>query len=84
MNFLLEPTDPEVFWTYQQELTIDGQRQGLFYRFGSSGRVALSALSYINFQARRRSFLVQAFHTFPDDYAVVKTQSLFQLPPSAG
>ena len=84
MNFLLEPTDPEVFWTYQQELTVDGQRQGLFYRFGSSGRVALGALSYINFQARRRSFLVQAFHTFPDDYAVVKSQSLFQLPSPTG
>jgi len=42
--------------------------------------VALGALSYINFEARNRSLLVQAFHTFPDDYAVVKSQSLFQLP----
>jgi hypothetical protein len=80
MSFQLEPTDPEVFWTYQQELAIDGQRHGLLCRFGSSGRMAIGALSYINFQARRHSFLVQAFHTFPDDYAVVKSQSLFQLP----
>ena len=26
------------------------------------------------------SLIVQAFHTFPDDYAIVKSQSLFQLP----
>ena len=50
------------------------------HRFDSSGRIALGALSYINLEARNRSLLVQAFHTFPDDYAIVKSQSLFQLP----
>jgi hypothetical protein len=79
-SFQLEPTDPEVFWTFQQELAIEGQRQGMLHRFGASGRMALGALSYINFEARNRSLLVQAFHTFPDDYAIVKSQSLFQLP----
>jgi hypothetical protein len=24
--------------------------------------------------------LIQAFHTFPDDYAIVKSQSRFELP----
>jgi hypothetical protein len=28
---------------------------------------------------RSRKLLIQAFHTFPDDYAVVKSQSLFEL-----
>ena len=79
-SFQLEPADPEVFWTFQQELAIEGQRQGMLHRFGSSGRMALGALSYINFEARNRSLLVQAFHTFPDDYAIVKSQSLFELP----
>jgi hypothetical protein len=80
MGFQLEPTDPEVFWTFQQELAADGKRRGMLHRFDSSGRIALGALSYINFEARSRSLLVQAFHTFPDDYAIVKSQSLFQLP----
>jgi hypothetical protein len=80
MSFQLEPTEPEVFWTYQQELAADGQRQGMLHRFDSSGRLPLGALSYINFEARQKSLLIQAFHTFPDDYAVVKSQSLFQLP----
>ena len=79
-SFQLEPTDPEVFWTFQQELAVEGQRQGMLHRFGSSGRMALGALSYINLEARNRSLLVQAFHTFPDDYAIVKSQSLFELP----
>ena len=42
--------------------------------------VTLGASSYINFETRNRSLLVQTFHTFPDDYAIVKSQSLFQLP----
>lgn len=80
VNFQLEPVEPEVFWTFQQELSGDGQRQGMLYRFDSSGRMALGALSYINLEARNRSLLVQAFHTFPDDYAIVKSQSLFEIP----
>jgi hypothetical protein len=81
MNFQLEPTDPEVFWAFQQELAVQGEQQGLIHRFDSNGRLALGAMSYINIEAGHRSFLIQAFHTFPDDYAIVKSQSLFQLPP---
>jgi hypothetical protein len=80
MSFQLEPVSPEVFWTFQQELAHDGERRGLLHLFNASGRMALGALSYINVETRNRSFLVQAFHTFPDDYAIVKSQSLFQLP----
>jgi len=48
--------------------------------FGASGRLALGALSYVNVETRNRCMLVQAFHTFPDDCAIVKSQSLFELP----
>ena len=80
VNFQLEPVEPEVFWTYQQELSHDSHHKGMLYRFDSSGRMALGAISYINLQSRNRSLRVQAFHTFPDDYAIVKSQSLFQMP----
>ena len=80
VSFQLEPVAPEVFWTFQQELVDDGQQQGMLQTFDSSGRMAIGALSYIHVESRSRSLLVQAFHTFPDDYAIVKSQSLFQLP----
>jgi len=80
MQFSLEPVAPEVFWTYQQELSIEGIQHGLLHRFDSSGRMAMGALSYVHFEARNRSLMVQAFHTFPDDYAIVKSQSLFEIP----
>jgi hypothetical protein len=80
MSFQLEPVDPEFFWTFQQELAQDGLRQGMLHKFDASGRMALGALSYINVETRMRKLLIQAFHTFPDDYAIVKSQSVFQLP----
>ena len=80
VSFQLEPVEPEVFWTFQQELAQDGLRQGMLHKFDASGRMALGALSYINVETRTRKLLIQAFHTFPDDYAIVKIQSIFQLP----
>jgi len=79
-NFQLEPVAPELFWAFQEELSRDGERQGLMHVFESSGRMALGAVSYIYAETRSRSLLVQSFHTFPDDCAIVKCQSVFELP----
>ena len=80
MNFQLETVEADVFWTFQDELNLCAERQGMLHRFHPSGRMALGALSYVNVETRNRSLLVQAFHTFPDDYAIVKSQSLFEIP----
>jgi hypothetical protein len=79
-SFQLEPVAPEIFWSFQEELAADGERQGLMHNFDSSGRIALGAVSYIYPETRSRSLLIQAFHTFPDDCAIVKSQSVFELP----
>ena len=78
--FQLEAVAPEVFWTFQQELCTEGIKHGLFHRFESGGRLALGAISWLNIETRAKSLLVQAFHTFPDDLAIVKSQSLFEAP----
>jgi hypothetical protein len=80
VNFQLETVPPEIFWLLQEELLRDGDRRGLLHRFDAGGRIALGALSFIDVQTRNRTMSVHAFHTFPDDYAIVKSQSLFQLP----
>ena len=78
--FQLETVDQEVFWSFQQELLTAGQKRGLLHRFEGGGRLALGALSWIDVETRPRSLFVQAFHTFPDDLAIVKSQSLFEAP----
>ena len=79
VNFQIETVEPAIFWMYQEELSLDSERDGMLHRFDSSGRMAMGALSYINIETRNRSLIVQAFHTFPDDYAIVKSQSHFQI-----
>lgn len=78
-HFQLETVGAEMFWMVGQQLG-KGQPEGLIHRFGSSGRMALGAISYVNIETRLNSMLVQAIHTFPDDYAIVKVESLFTLP----
>lgn len=77
--FQLERVDAEVFWGLQQEFAAAGARRGLLHRFEPQGRMVLGALSWIDVETRPRSLLVQAFHTFPDDLAIVKSQSLFEV-----
>lgn len=80
VSFQLETVHPDLFWTFQNELCGETcETKGMLHRFDSSGRIALGAMSYINVESRSRSLLIQAFHTFPDDYALVKSQSLFEV-----
>ncbi len=78
-HFHLEPVEPGMFRMVQQQLG-QGPTEGLLHTFDASGRMALGALSYVNIETRQNSMLVQAIHTFPDDYAIVKVESLFSLP----
>jgi hypothetical protein len=79
-SFQLERVRPDVFWTFQQELTADSISQGLFHRFATHGRLSVGAISWVNVETRTKSLLLQAFHTFPEEFAIVKSQSIFQLP----
>ncbi len=78
--FSLEPANAERFSVYQKQLTLQATRQGLLHQFESNGRWEAGATSYINVESRDKIFRVQAFHTFPDDCAVLRIQSSFHLP----
>lgn len=79
-SFQLDLVEPEAFWALQQEILWDSISQGMLQRFDSGGRIALGAMSYVTIEPRRHALAVRAIHTFPNDFAVVRTQSLFQLP----
>lgn len=81
-DFSLETADSETIRRYQQEIQLANPKQGLLYQFESSGRIGVGAFSYIHFESRARALRIQAIHTFPDNGAVLKSQSIFQLPKS--
>ncbi len=77
-SFAVERLEREIFGRLQMELEHDAQERGISYSFVPPHRLASSPLSHITIEARARSLLVQTFHTFPDDCAIVKSQSLFE------
>ncbi len=80
VEFSLETVENDAFFTYQKEFALAGAKSGLMHNFDASGRFGLGALSYVHVESRERQLKVLALHTFPDDCAIVKTQSVFQLP----
>jgi hypothetical protein len=79
MRFSLEPADATKFAAYQRELTLQATRQGMLQQFEPAGRFETGALSYVNVDSRDKVLCVQAFHTFPDDCALLKIQSWYRL-----
>lgn len=75
----LEKLDTEVFMNLHEEISLDCDKAKISHRFSSASRLAPSPLSLIQTDLTRNSLLVHAFHTFPEERAIVKTQSLFEL-----
>ncbi len=77
--FEVERVDRELFAHLTEEVTLDADRTGLFQRFSPSNRMAPAAISHIRVESLARGLSVQAFHTFPEDLAVVRVVSLFEM-----
>ena len=75
----LEVLPPDVFLHVHEELAADGARSGLIFHFRPQHRLGLTPLGYVTVTPVRTGLSIAAFHTFPDEFAVVKTQSLIEL-----
>ena len=78
-DYELQRVPKELFWQIQKQLGDSSQSDELIHVFNSSGRVAIGGLSFVNVETRMKTLRVQAIHTFPDDLALVKTESTFKL-----
>jgi hypothetical protein len=78
----VERVELEIFHHLCEEMTLDAARDGLFHRFRSANRLAPPPLSHLRVDSRANGLAIQSFHTFPDERAIVRTQSLFELKPS--
>ncbi|MEM7454541.1 MAG: DUF2617 family protein [Planctomycetota bacterium] len=73
----LEGANPKTFVTIQQQLDEQAACEGLVHRFEASGRNVFGAISYINVQSFHAHVRIRTFHTFPDTYSVLKSESKF-------
>lgn len=73
-----ESMQPEVFLRVHEELAADGARRGVLFHFRPHHRLGLTPLGLVTAESVRGGLSVVAFHTFPDEFAVIKTQSLIE------
>lgn len=76
-RFSLEAATSNLFFSIQEQLAGQEGPDSIMHTFDSSGRICWGAISLMHVEARRRSLRIRAFHTFPDDNAVVKVESVF-------
>ena len=74
----VEVLPPEQFLHVHEELVADGARKGMLFHFRPENRLGLSPLGVVIVEALPACLSVSAFHTFPDEFALIKTQSLIE------
>ena len=79
VSYQLEQLKSEIFLNFHQELLIDCSRAAVAHRFPGGNRLSPCPLSFIQTDVWPNSLLIHTFHTFPENCAVVKTQSLFEV-----
>ncbi len=76
----VEQLKPDLFHRIADELEQDSRgRPGVVQRFPAPDRLHPSAFSYVMPDSRPQRLLVYSYHTFPEDYGVVKTQTIYEI-----
>lgn len=76
--FQLERLPEQVFFSVHDELRRDGEKNGVLHQLSPRDRLGFSPLSFVDLQARPGSIIVHVYHTYPDELAIVKSQSLIE------
>ena len=77
-SFQVETLSPDLFLHVHDEILADGGKKGLLHHFGPQHRFAVSPLGFLNVEAKPGCLFVTAFHTFPDENTVIKSQTLIE------
>src|SRR5581483_8817307 len=78
MSFQVETLPPEIFLHVHDEILADGGKRGLLHNFQPNHRLAVSPLGYVVVETRHRCLMGSAFHTFPEENTVIKSQTLIE------
>jgi hypothetical protein len=79
MNFQVETMSAAVYSQTHHELARMGAQRGLFVPFPTWMTRSLTPFTYIDYNAKPNELHVFAFHAFPEDLTIIKTQSIFEI-----
>lgn len=75
----VERMTPQLFPATHRDYVHYAQNRGLYVSFPEWTHEGLAPFSFIDFDARDHEFHVHAFHAFPEDLTLLKTQSIFEI-----
>ena len=78
VSFQVEVLPPEIFLHVHDEILAEGGKRGLLHNFQANHRLSLAPLGFVSVETRAGCLFLSTFHTFPDEHAVVKSQSLIE------
>ncbi|MFO0839325.1 MAG: DUF2617 family protein [Phycisphaerae bacterium] len=76
----VETMDEALYKSVHHDLVRHAQKRGWYYAFEQWGEGEMTPFSYLDHEARDREFHVHAFHAFPAERTIVKTQTIFEMP----
>jgi hypothetical protein len=79
MSFQVEKMTPEIYLRVHDEILAEGNKRGLLHNFQPNHRLAVAPLGLVSVEARAGCWFINSFHTFPEEHAVVKSQSLIEV-----
>jgi hypothetical protein len=79
MSVQVETLPLEIFLHIHDEIVADGAKRGFLHNFQPNHRLALAPLGFVTLEGRHDCLVIHAFHTFPDEHTVIKSQSLIEL-----
>lgn len=77
-SFQVEVLPPSLFRQVHDEILADGRRRGLLHHFQPHQRLSLTPLGLVTVEGSPGCFVINSFHTFPEELTVVKSQSLIE------
>jgi hypothetical protein len=76
----VETMDEPLYKSVHTDLVRHATKRGAYYEFERWAEGDLVPFTYIDHEARDSEFHVHAFHAFPQERTLVKTQSILELP----
>ncbi|MCO6439072.1 MAG: DUF2617 family protein [Phycisphaerae bacterium] len=75
----VERMSPQLFPATHRDYIHYAQNRGLFELFPQWSHDGLAPFTFVDYDARDHEFHVHAFHAFPEELTLLKTQSIFEI-----
>jgi hypothetical protein len=75
----VEKMSANLFPSSHRELVRYARNRGMFQSFEEWEYEGLAPFTFVDFEAREREFHVHAYHAFPEELTLLKTQSIFEV-----